>query len=551
MRAAHSQRTLIASVAFVLLAGGLYLSRPSTAGQGGVSTQPAKTYVSSGSPAVECTAKVNYDRNTELPGYFVNDPAGKVCVPFAYRSRFAPGDRGTYFASDFTDAKIKAKYEACRKDEACFAALRKQPLFAGAPHEYHVTGMLDPFGKIDPHGAVDLTQIRRPKYFAKYGEPIAEAEVRTYTVEFRVPREAYERLHMGRTDPLPLRGWYLEGRGVAGQGGQTTRALVILVGGRSVETTAIHAPGERLYVYDEARRGYYAKTFPTATSEKWGLRQWRNYVYELNRAGFDVLTFDKRGHGISGGYNDSNTLEQGRDMLRALDALETGTGMRLLTPTGAVLEGSAARGRLLAGKKAKEIPVLLGGPSQGSMATVWAMHQNFVEDCSYDLPTVQCAAAHRYNVKGAILLATFEAGLGDRPAPTDIDAGALAEARVRVEQNVVTLPTSEPVTSIDKWPAVFFGKGLWDFAEPLEATYDSYKRVKGLKEFVVVRGPHSENEYGPENVTHMTARVVAFSKAALLGLREVPGAAKFQDLKSLVASSIPYWEPSNAPAPRK
>jgi hypothetical protein len=98
------------------------------------------------------------------------------------------------------------------------------------------------------------------------------------------------------------------------------------------------------------------------------------------RAGFDVLTFDKRGRGISGGYNDINTLEQGRDMWRALGGLETGDGVRALSSSGELIKGATVRGKFLAGMKAKEISVIFGGSSQGSIATTWAMHQNFVAD---------------------------------------------------------------------------------------------------------------------------------------------------------------------------
>jgi hypothetical protein len=42
--------------------------------------------------------------------------------------------------------------------------------------------------------------------------------------------------------------------------------------------------------------------------------------------------------------------------------------------------------------------------------------------------------------------------------------------------------------------------------------------------------------------------MIAFSNAAIFGQREVPGAARFHDLKSLVASSPPYWDPSNDPS---
>jgi fermentation-respiration switch protein FrsA (DUF1100 family) len=507
-------------------------------------------YVSPGSPAVECVVHVNNDANPQLPGYLVTDRTGKVCVPFSYRTQFPPpGYRGDYFVDEFTDARIKAKYAACKKDRACNEKLASIPALVTVPSELRVTGAVDAAGKIEPNGDVDLKRIRRPAYFAQpaYHEPIAEAEGRTYTVEFQVPREAYERLHMNLTDPVALRGWYLEGKGVQAENGQRTRALIVLSAGRSVETTAIQAADEPLYDYDKSKASYVPRKFPNATTEKWGARNWRNYLYELNRAGFDVFTFDKRGHGISGGYNDVNTLEQGRDMWRALDALETGKGVRALSPTGELLEGAAVRGRFLAGMKAKQIPVLLGGPSQGSITSIWAMHQNFVEDCTYDLPEVRCSPAHRYNVKGALLLAAFDGAIGNRPAPTDIEASVLDEGRSRVELNTVMMPSSEPLANIDKWPAVFFGRGLWDFAQSLEATLESYNRVQGLKELVVVRGPHSDSEFGDENVKHMTARMIAFSKAALFGQRAVPGAARFQDLKSLVESSPPYWDPTNDP----
>jgi pimeloyl-ACP methyl ester carboxylesterase len=526
---------------------------PVLAAEQSTAQAPEKTpmYVSPGQPPVECVARVNYDLYAQLAGYFVQDPTGKVCVPFTYRASFAPsGYHGDYFIAEFTDAKIKAKYAACREDRACTEKLAKIPPLNAVPEEFRVTGTVDPFGKIDPHGVVDLKQIRRPKYFgrAPYHEAIAEAEARTWTIEFHVPREAYERLHMKRTDPLALRGWYLQGTGVPDGKGAKTRALVILIAGRSVETTALEAPGELPYQYDKTKGSFVARTLPNASSEKWGVRVWRDYLYELNRAGFDVLTFDKRGHGISGGYEVVNTLEQGRDMWRALDALETGAGVRALSPSGELLEGAAVRGRFLAGMKAKQIPVIFGGSSQGSIATAWAMQQNFIEDCSYDLPEVRCSPAHHYNVKGALLLAPVEAGIAGRPAPVDGDAGVLDEARSRVEKNIVMLPSSEPVAHVDKWPAVFFAKGLWDFAESLEATFDTYRRATGLKELVVIRGPHAGMQFGGKNAEHVAARMVAFSKAAVLGLHEVPGAARFEDLRSLVATSPPYWEASSDPA---
>lgn len=512
--------------------------------------EQAQAYVPAGAPPIECFASINYDLFTELPGYFVEDAAGKACVPFSYSARFAPRDyQGDYFAEEFSDASIRARYAVCKRDAACSAKLAGIAPLNSVPDEFRVTGTIDAAGKIDPHGVVDLKHIRRPAYFRKpeYREPIAEVEARAYTIEFRVPREAYERLHMGRTDPLALRGWYLEGAGVPDEEGNKRRAVVVLVGGRSAETTAIEASGEWPYEYDAAQDIYVRQKFPNARSEKFGARSWRSYLYEFNRAGFDVLTFDKRGHGISGGYNTVNTLEQGRDMLRALDALESGEGVRALSPAGVLLEGAAVRGKFLAGMKARQIPVILGGSSQGSIATSWAMQQNFVEDCTYDLSPVHCAPARGYNIRGALMLAPVGAGIGGRPAPIDVEAGVLDEARSRVEKNVVMLPTSEPMVHIDRWPAVFFGKGLWDFAESLDATFDAYRRARGLKEFVVVRGPHNAADLGGENGRYLLAHAVAFARAAVLGWHEIPGVGGVGDLKSVVESSPPYWEASSDP----
>ena len=97
-----------------------------------------------------------------------------------------------------------------------------------------------------------------------------------------------------------------------------------------------------------ARRpsGWIQVSYPDALrrTEGFGGRPWRTYLLAFARAGFDVLTLDKRGHGISGGANDSNTNEQGEDIFRFLDAMETGRGARILTADGRLLEGDKAAG---------------------------------------------------------------------------------------------------------------------------------------------------------------------------------------------------------------
>ena len=95
--------------------------------------------------------------------------------------------------------------------------------------------------------------------------------------------------------------------------------------------------------------------------------------------------------------------------------------------------------------------------------------------------------------------------------------------------------------------ALFLGRGLWDQYGGLEGAIDAYGREPGLREIAVVRGPHSENEFGLENVARVQDRVVAFAKAVIHGDSEAPGAAKFSNLKELVLSAPAVWEDSMKP----
>jgi pimeloyl-ACP methyl ester carboxylesterase len=172
-------------------------------------------------------------------------------------------------------------------------------------------------------------------------------------------------------------------------------------------------------------------------SEQHGMRHWRGFFAALNAAGFDVLITDLRGNGISDGVAGFNTAGQANDMFRELDQMETGDGLRLLTPSGQELAGTESAGRLMAGMKAREIPVVLAGYARGSYATAWAMHKNFVEDCDRDVPDGACRPPlGRANIKGVILYGPNSAGLGYRLAGHD-----MIEAALRTE-------STRPITSI-------------------------------------------------------------------------------------------------------
>ena len=120
-----------------------------------------------------------------------------------------------------------------------------------------------------------------------------------------------------------------------------------------------------------------------------------------------------------------------------------------------------------------------------------------------------------------------------------------------VESNIVFYPNSAMLAGMAKWPAALFGKGLWDRAESLEGTVAAYSRIKGLKEIVVTRAPHGLDTWMPEMVDYLRSRMVAFSKAVVLGKSEVEGQRKWTTLKDLVATSPDAWEPSSKPSSGK
>ena len=502
--------------------------------------------VNAGSPTPECAADIHYDQNAKgWPGYFADDPDGRHCVPFTATNQLVPdGYEGDYYVDAFTDAKVRAAWAACvEKGPECADAVRARlKTFVRAP--FAATGTVNPKGKIDPDGDVDLNDIRRPKFFGEgpYSETIAEVDDRTSIVEIEVPSERYEHetLNVAPSKTWKLRGWYIEGKGVENGEGKLVRPLAILVGGRSIETTAIHDPKDaKVWVFNAEKGTYDTAKFPGST-EVWGSIQWREYLRKLNEAGFDVLTLDKRAHGISGGLDTSNTVEQARDLFRAVDALETGKGLRVARPDGTVLSGDDAAGKLMAGQKARDVPLLIGGASQGSMVTGHAMYLNFACDRAFEEADEACGAPLGYNVRAGIALAEFVHGVGYTPR-------VLVEGALRSEYRIAYVPTGEILGSIPKWPAVFLGRGLWDMAGGLEGALDVYDRATGLKEIAVVRGPHAEGAYGPENVAHLQDRIVAFSKAVIHGDREVPGAAKVANLRDLVLSAPPIWEESMRP----
>src|SRR5581483_10330804 len=341
---------------FLLLAG--TGARPPLAG--------AADSASARIPPPECEAHVGYDRDLDLPGYLIPTRSGSsVCVPFTVTAaQPPPGYAGDFYVDEFTDAKAKERWEACRKDSACFERLSRHIERRKPPNREH--GITDPkalylLGKIDADNPkVDLRTIRRPAFFARppYEESITAAEARTFTVEFTAQAGPYDRSKMHLTADITLRGWYLRGDGLDDGQGHEVHALVIMSNGGGGRLVAIEDPSDDLYHIDPRTGKSVLNTFPNATTGASGQRGWRHYLDMLHSAGFDVLSYDRRGVGISGGFTDTNTLQQGRDILRVIEELRSGKGVRVLSPDGKELEGRAAVAALLAGADATRMPIL-------------------------------------------------------------------------------------------------------------------------------------------------------------------------------------------------
>jgi hypothetical protein len=516
-------------------------------------------------PPPDCKARVGYDRDAVLPGYLLPTSAGAAtCIPYT-SARFKPpaGYVGDFYVDEFTDAKLRAQWEECKKDKPCYDRVYAQVIARHPPNrEQSITDPHKRFllGKIEEKGdATDLATIRRPAYFARapYREPIAADDAQTYIVEFTAPAEAYERLHMHIDTDVKLRGWYIRGAGVDDGKGHKVRTLVTISGGGGDRVTAIDDPADADYQLDPATGLTLPNDdYPNATTGVKGMAAWRGIVHGLHQAGFDVLDFDRRGIGISSGTGETNTLQQGHDLLDIIASLRSGKGIRTLTPDGKVLRGQEAATAVHGSAAAAGMPVFFLGSSRGTMTSSWAMTINFDKDCSYDLPEIKCGPARNDpNIKGAILIAEFSSGTGYLPAETSPKDDGRGPGRdrglfiggIEIEHNIVFFPSSATLAGIHKWPSAFFARGLWCYADGLEGTMDSYSRVNGPKDLVVVRGPHAFETWPQIEQKRTLERMIVYARTVLAGGKTVPGRRTWSNMKELVATSSDVWEPSTHP----
>jgi pimeloyl-ACP methyl ester carboxylesterase len=514
-------------------------------------------------PPAECEARVGYDRDRKMPGYILPTAAGpRTCIPFSTVRIRPPEDyRGDFYVDEFSDVRLRAKWDECKKEEKCHKRVGKQIHARRPPNkEYKID---DPrhihlLGKLpqDETGDIDLGRVRRPAFFAAapWNEAFAALDPQTYTIEFTAPRDPHERLHHKMKGDVRLRGWYVRGNGVDDGAGGKRRALVVMTPGGGGRIAAITHPDERLYrIKDDGETKI--NSFPNDRSGGTGQQLWRELARTFQTAGFDVLLYDRRGVGISTGFADTNTLQQGRDILAMIASLRSGAGLRISSPDGKELRGREAVSVLRAGAPSA-LPVLLFGNSRGTMASGWAMTMNFDKNCSYDMPKIRCEkAVGDRTLKGALLLAEFTSGPGfvmKHPSEEDEERGLGRDRPYfiggnAVENNLVFFPSSAILGGIDKWPAAFFARGLWDYAASLQGTVESYRRVNGPKELIVVRAPHPYEVWPQAEQERVRQRMIAFATGLIRGEKSIPGGRPWRDVKELVATSSDVWEPSTKP----
>lgn len=515
-------------------------------------------------PAAECEAPVGYDRDRKMTGYLLPTAAGpRTCIPFSTVGKRPPSDyRGDFYVDEFSDARLRAGWAQCKKDEKCRKRVGEQIHDRRPPNREYRTGDPDHIyllGKLpqEEQGDIDLQRVRRPAFFTAdpWNEAFSALDVRTHTVEFTAPRDPHERLHHGMRGDVRLRGWYIRGDGVDDGAGGKRRALMVMTPGGGGRIAAITHPEERLYRVKEDGDTKINK-FPSKRSGGTGQHMWRELARTFHAAGFDILLYDRRGVGISTGFNDINTLQQGRDILAMVASLRSGEGLRALSTEGKTLRGLAAANALRGSDPRRGLPVLLFGNSRGTMAGGWAMTMNFDKNCTYDMPQIRCTqAVGDRSIKGALMMAEFTSGPGfvmDKPSDEDEERG-LGRDRPNfiggnaVENNLVFFPSSAILSGIDKWPAAFFARGLWDYAASLQGTVESYRRVRGPKELVVVRAPHPYEVWPVAERERVRKRMVAFAVGVIQGRPHVEGGRPWRDLRDLVATASDVWEPSTRP----
>jgi pimeloyl-ACP methyl ester carboxylesterase len=352
--------------------------------------------------------------------------------------------------------------------------------------------------------AADLNDVKTPADFP--GEVFSSLASRTTRLEFDVPKTDFHKLgwtpaHLpvsipadpAPDTPLKLRGWYIKGDGVA----------------RSDEERAAPRAGEGRATRERPlvilSSGFpYSIAFDRRVGGIDVGRQIRKTATYLVAQGFDVLFFDKRGHGYSEGLLEG----MGEDIFRALDLLEHGVtveegiplSLSVITADGRRLSGEAAAAERLLGSRytARTKPTVLRGFSYGSSQLQKAMAMNYSDlPVEYRFKRDESGAVvvdearmpagnRRYNFRGIVAISGFQGSLKYETAPYFLALDALAST---IGHNGGVLK-STVYQSMDRWPAHLGLYATNDF-ETADGAVDVFNnRLRGLKKIKMVIGYH-------------------------------------------------------------
>jgi len=351
--------------------------------------------------------------------------------------------------------------------------------------------------------AADLSEVASPADFGD--EAFSSLQKRTFRIEFEVPKTDFEVLGWRPTylpvlvppDPAPmtprkLRGWYIKGDGLTknddGIDDDGDRK-----GNRSVEHPLIILSS-----------GFpYTIAFNQSVGGIAVGKQLRKALTYFVAQGYDVLFFDKRGHGYSEGLLDG----MGEDIFRALDQLEQGVivedgstlSLSIITPDGRRLHGTEAANERLLGPRysARTKPVILRGFSYGSSQLQKAMAMNysslpieyrFKRDASGNVlidPARMPRGNRGYNFKGIVAISGFQGSLKYETTPYFFALDSLAST---VGHNGAVLK-SAVYQSMDRWPG-FLGLYATNDFETADGAIDAFNQLRGFKEIRMVTGYH-------------------------------------------------------------
>src|SRR5262245_8003522 len=346
--------------------------------------------------------------------------------------------------------------------------------------------------------AADLSNVATPRDFPD--EVFSSLQSRTSRIEFEVPKTDFEKLGWKPTyfpvsippdakpnTPVKLRGWYIKGDGLSNDGedennnAKVEHPLIIFSSGFPY-SIAYNSPVGGINVG----------------------RQIRKAITYFVASGYDVLFFDKRGHGYSEGLLDG----MGEDVFRVLDQLEKGViiedgislSLSIITADGRRLQGYAAASEKLLGAQyqARTKPVVLRGFSYGSSQMQNAMAMNFS-----DLPIeyrfkrdsvgnividqARMPAGNRgYNFKGIVAISGFPGSVKYETIPYFLALDSLASTI----GHSGAIVKSTVYQSMDRWPS-FLGLYATNDFETADGAIDAYNnRLVGFKDIKMVTGYH-------------------------------------------------------------